>query len=227
MTPGPRQQARAHAESCGEERESVEMGSAGTRRPFCGEGCRVCWSAQQCPRPRKMGMRSRIRSLPGVGLKSASDGGIGKPATTTQDAAIVLTALWTTSISHGFRATWQWCIVPSLLAFLLDSLGSVTLSRQTSGLTYTTPTSKVLSSGRAYISAIIATHCCFLLPATLAAWCPRFIGLSVHARCRPANYFGNHGRTLGQTVHEEKHPPLKALLLISSPQEEGQKGRLF
>jgi hypothetical protein len=38
-------QARAHAESCGEERESVEMGSAGTRRPFCGEGCGACWSA--------------------------------------------------------------------------------------------------------------------------------------------------------------------------------------
>jgi hypothetical protein len=29
MTTGARQQARAHAESCGEERESVEMGSAG------------------------------------------------------------------------------------------------------------------------------------------------------------------------------------------------------
>jgi hypothetical protein len=79
MTPGPRQQARAHAESCGEERKSVEMGSAGTRRPFCGEGCGVCWSAQQCLRPRKMGMRNRIRSLAGVGLILRSTGSEPNP----------------------------------------------------------------------------------------------------------------------------------------------------
>jgi hypothetical protein len=46
----------------------VEMGSLGTRRAFYGAGYGVCWSAQQCLRPRKMGMRSRIRSLAGVGL---------------------------------------------------------------------------------------------------------------------------------------------------------------
>jgi hypothetical protein len=34
MTPGAREQPRAHAVSCGEERESVEKGSAGTGRVF-------------------------------------------------------------------------------------------------------------------------------------------------------------------------------------------------
>ena len=47
----------------------MEMGSLGTRRAFYGAGYGVCWSAQQCLRPRKMGMRSRIRSLAGVGLR--------------------------------------------------------------------------------------------------------------------------------------------------------------
>jgi hypothetical protein len=34
MTPGAREQPRAHAVSCGEERESVEKGNAGTGRAF-------------------------------------------------------------------------------------------------------------------------------------------------------------------------------------------------
>jgi hypothetical protein len=44
MTAGAREQPRAHAVLCGEERETVEKGSAGTRRVFCGDGC--CWRAK-------------------------------------------------------------------------------------------------------------------------------------------------------------------------------------
>jgi hypothetical protein len=44
MTPRAREQPRAHAESCGEERESVEMGSQGTGRAFYGAGCGACWT---------------------------------------------------------------------------------------------------------------------------------------------------------------------------------------
>lgn len=46
MTAGAREQPRAHAVLCGEERETVEKGSAGTRRVFCGDGCGSCWRAK-------------------------------------------------------------------------------------------------------------------------------------------------------------------------------------
>jgi hypothetical protein len=46
MTAGPREQPRAHAVLCGEERETVEKGSASTRRVFCGDGCGGCWRAK-------------------------------------------------------------------------------------------------------------------------------------------------------------------------------------
>jgi hypothetical protein len=46
MTTGAREQEGAHAVLCGEERETVEKGSAGTRRVFCGDGCGGCWRAK-------------------------------------------------------------------------------------------------------------------------------------------------------------------------------------
>jgi hypothetical protein len=46
MTAGAREQEVAHAVLCGEERETVEKGSAGTRRLFCGDGCGGCWRAK-------------------------------------------------------------------------------------------------------------------------------------------------------------------------------------